>query len=49
MFSCFHPSALTQVKRRPQSAVGYKRPLSHYAQTAVATATGAPSRYQVSV
>uniref|UniRef100_A0A3Q0SJ28 Kinesin-like protein n=1 Tax=Amphilophus citrinellus TaxID=61819 RepID=A0A3Q0SJ28_AMPCI len=36
----------TQVKRRPLSAVGYKRPISQYAQMAVATATGAPSRYQ---
>ncbi|XP_026195189.1 kinesin family member 3Cb [Anabas testudineus] len=35
-----------QVKRRPLSAVGYKRPISQYAQMAVATATGAPSRYQ---
>eukprot|EP00064_Thunnus_orientalis_P010074 superscaffoldBa00001333_g10100 len=39
-------SAPTQVKRRPLSAVGYKRPISQYAQAAVATATGAPSRYQ---
>ncbi|XP_023286500.1 kinesin-like protein KIF3B [Seriola lalandi dorsalis] len=39
-------SAPTQVKRRPLSAVGYKRPISQYAQMAVATATGAPSRYQ---
>ncbi|KAM9841967.1 kinesin-like protein KIF3B [Aulostomus maculatus] len=39
-------SAPTQVKRRPLSAVGYKRPISQYAQLAVATATGAPSRYQ---
>uniref|UniRef100_A0A3Q2YB01 Kinesin-like protein KIF3B n=1 Tax=Hippocampus comes TaxID=109280 RepID=A0A3Q2YB01_HIPCM len=36
----------TRVKRRPLSAVGYKRPISQYAQAAVATATGAPSRYQ---
>lgn len=42
------PSAPTQVKRRPLSAVGYKRPISQYAQMAVATATGAPCRYQVS-
>lgn len=34
---------------RPQSAVGYKRPISQYAQMAVATAAGAPCRYQVSV
>lgn len=47
-FSFFSPcSALSQVKRRPLSAVGYKRPISQYAQTAVATATGAPFRYQV--
>lgn len=39
-------SAPTRVKRRPLSAVGYKRPISQYAQMAVATATGAPSRYQ---
>ncbi|XP_054470270.1 kinesin family member 3Cb [Anoplopoma fimbria] len=39
-------SAPTQVKRRPLSAVGYKRPISQYAQMAVSTATGAPSRYQ---
>ncbi|TKS86958.1 Kinesin-like protein KIF3C [Collichthys lucidus] len=39
-------SAPTQVKRRPLSAVGYKRPISQYAQMAVATATGAPCRYQ---
>lgn len=39
-------SAPTQVKRRPLSAVGYKRPISQYAQMAVAAATGAPSRYQ---
>ncbi|XP_071353635.1 kinesin family member 3Cb [Trachinotus anak] len=39
-------SAPTQSKRRPLSAVGYKRPISQYAQMAVATATGAPSRYQ---
>ncbi|XP_038585053.1 kinesin family member 3Cb [Micropterus salmoides] len=38
--------APTQVKRRPLSAVGYKRPISQYAQMAVATATGAPCRYQ---
>uniref|UniRef100_A0A3Q4GZT2 Kinesin-like protein n=1 Tax=Neolamprologus brichardi TaxID=32507 RepID=A0A3Q4GZT2_NEOBR len=34
------------VRRRPLSALGYKRPVSQYAQMAVATATGAPSRYQ---
>ncbi|XP_059209883.1 kinesin family member 3Cb [Centropristis striata] len=39
-------SAPTQVKRRPLSAVGYKRPISQYAHMAVSTATGAPSRYQ---
>ncbi|XP_028250648.1 kinesin-like protein KIF3B [Parambassis ranga] len=39
-------STPTQVKRRPLSAVGYKRPISQYAQMAVTTATGAPSRYQ---
>nr|XP_019953603.1 PREDICTED: kinesin-like protein KIF3B [Paralichthys olivaceus] len=39
-------SAPSRVKRRPLSAVGYKRPISQYAQIAVATATGAPSRYQ---
>ncbi|KAM9354827.1 kinesin family member 3Cb [Pholidichthys leucotaenia] len=39
-------STPTRVKRRPLSAVGYKRPISQYAQMAVATATGAPSRYQ---
>uniref|UniRef100_A0A672I6F9 Kinesin-like protein n=1 Tax=Salarias fasciatus TaxID=181472 RepID=A0A672I6F9_SALFA len=41
-------SAPTQVKRRPLSAVGYKRPISQHAQMAVATATctGAPFRYQ---
>ncbi|XP_034530336.1 kinesin family member 3Cb [Notolabrus celidotus] len=39
-------SAPTQVRRRPLSAVGYKRPISQYAQMAVASATGAPSRYQ---
>ncbi|XP_061896968.1 kinesin-like protein KIF3B [Entelurus aequoreus] len=41
-----HASASTRVKKRPLSAVGYKRPISQYAQAAVATATGAPSRYQ---
>ncbi|XP_021176689.2 kinesin-like protein KIF3B [Fundulus heteroclitus] len=39
-------STPTQVKRRPLSAVGYKRPISQYAQMAVATATGTPFRYQ---
>ncbi|XP_049596083.1 kinesin-like protein KIF3B [Syngnathus scovelli] len=39
-------STATRVKRRPLSAVGYKRPISQHAQAAVATATGAPSRYQ---
>ncbi|XP_005736608.1 kinesin family member 3Cb [Pundamilia nyererei] len=39
-------STPTQVRRRPLSALGYKRPVSQYAQMAVATATGAPSRYQ---
>ncbi|KAM4541750.1 kinesin-like protein KIF3B [Odontesthes bonariensis] len=39
-------STPAQFKRRPLSAVGYKRPISQYAQMAVATATGAPSRYQ---
>ncbi|KAF7670052.1 hypothetical protein LDENG_00084620 [Lucifuga dentata] len=39
-------SSPTQVRRRPLSAVGYKRPISQYAQMAVATATGAPCRYQ---
>ncbi|XP_061600385.1 kinesin-like protein KIF3B [Cololabis saira] len=39
-------SAPTQVRRRPLSAAGYKRPISQYAQTAVATATAAPFRYQ---
>ncbi|AWP16166.1 putative kinesin-like protein KIF3B [Scophthalmus maximus] len=39
-------SAPSRVKRRPLSAVGYKRPISQYAQMAVATATGAPARYQ---
>ncbi|KAK9534093.1 hypothetical protein VZT92_009164 [Zoarces viviparus] len=39
-------SAPTQFKRRPLSAVGYKRPISQYAQMAVSTATGAPCRYQ---
>ncbi|KAK5917162.1 hypothetical protein CgunFtcFv8_012073 [Champsocephalus gunnari] len=39
-------SAPTQVKRRPPSAVGYKRPISQYAQMAVTTATGVPYRYQ---
>ncbi|XP_077393947.1 kinesin family member 3Cb [Festucalex cinctus] len=39
-------STATRVKRRPLSAVGCKRPTSQYAQAAVATATGAPSRYQ---
>ncbi|CAB1331245.1 unnamed protein product, partial [Coregonus sp. 'balchen'] len=33
-----------QVKRRPTSVVGYKRPISQYAQMAVTT--GAPSRYR---
>ncbi|XP_052009672.1 kinesin-like protein KIF3B [Xyrauchen texanus] len=32
------------VRRRPTSVVGYKRPLSQYAQ--VAAATGSPSRYR---
>ncbi|XP_061824025.1 kinesin-like protein KIF3C [Nerophis lumbriciformis] len=41
-----HASVSTRVKKRPLSAVGYKRPISQYAQAAVATATGAPSRYQ---
>lgn len=48
LFPCLYLSAPTQVKRRPLSAVGYKRPISQYAQMAVATATGAPCRYQVS-
>ncbi|XP_032356722.1 kinesin family member 3Cb [Etheostoma spectabile] len=39
-------SAPTQVTRRPLSAVGYKRPISQYAQIAVSKATGAPLRYQ---
>lgn len=39
-------SAPVQVKRRPLSAVGYKRPISQYAQLAVASASGPPSRYQ---
>ncbi|XP_034432696.1 kinesin family member 3Cb [Hippoglossus hippoglossus] len=39
-------SPQSRVKRRPLSAVGYKRPISQYAQMAVTTATGAPSRYQ---
>ncbi|MEQ2266272.1 hypothetical protein XENORESO_010230 [Xenotaenia resolanae] len=39
-------STPTQVKRRPLSAMGYKRPISQYAQMAVATATGTPFRYQ---
>ncbi|CAB1335522.1 unnamed protein product [Coregonus sp. 'balchen'] len=33
------------VKRRPTSVVGYKRPISQYAQMAVTT--GAPSRYRL--
>ncbi|XP_061752221.1 kinesin-like protein KIF3B [Nerophis ophidion] len=41
-----HASTPTRLKKRPLSAVGYKRPISQYAQVAVATATGAPSRYQ---
>lgn len=48
LFSRLYLSAPTQVRRRPLSAVGYKRPISQYAQMAVASATGAPSRYQVS-
>lgn len=48
LFPRLYRSAPTQVRRRPLSAVGYKRPISQYAQMAVATATGAPSRYQVS-
>uniref|UniRef100_A0A671M6T9 Uncharacterized protein n=2 Tax=Sinocyclocheilus TaxID=75365 RepID=A0A671M6T9_9TELE len=32
------------VRRRPTSVVGYKRPVSQYAQAAVAT--GSPSRYR---
>ncbi|CAN9502373.1 unnamed protein product [Ophioblennius macclurei] len=41
-------SAPTQGKRRPLSAVGYKRPISQHAQMAVATATcsGTSFRYQ---
>ncbi|KAM3870801.1 kinesin-like protein KIF3C [Diretmus argenteus] len=39
-------SAPTQVRRRPSSVVGYKRPISQYAQMAVAMAAGVPSRYQ---
>ncbi|KAJ0008576.1 hypothetical protein NQD34_015991 [Periophthalmus magnuspinnatus] len=39
-------SAPVRVRRRPLSAVGYKRPISQFAQMAVATATGTPSRYQ---
>ncbi|XP_068194350.1 kinesin-like protein KIF3C isoform X2 [Antennarius striatus] len=39
-------SAPIQVRRRPLSAVGYKRPISQYAQVAAATATGAPYRYR---
>ncbi|KAM6969072.1 kinesin-like protein KIF3B [Tautogolabrus adspersus] len=39
-------STPTQVRRRPHSAVGYKRPISQYAQMAVASASGTPSRYQ---
>uniref|UniRef100_A0A3B4BNA4 Uncharacterized protein n=1 Tax=Periophthalmus magnuspinnatus TaxID=409849 RepID=A0A3B4BNA4_9GOBI len=35
-----------KLNMRPLSAVGYKRPISQFAQMAVATATGTPSRYQ---
>ncbi|KAF7704322.1 kinesin family member 3Cb [Silurus meridionalis] len=34
----------TCIRQRPMSAVGYKRPISQYAQVAVAT--GSPSRYR---
>ena len=34
-----------QVKRRPLSVVGLKRPTSQYAQ--IAAASGTPTRYQV--
>ncbi|XP_037551151.1 kinesin family member 3Cb [Nematolebias whitei] len=42
------PSESTHVKvtRRPVSAVGHKRPISQYAQMAVAAASEAPLRYQ---
>ncbi|XP_053701125.1 kinesin-like protein KIF3B isoform X1 [Synchiropus splendidus] len=39
-------SSPPQARKRPLSAVGYKRPISQYAQMAVATATGAPYRFQ---
>ncbi|XP_072314010.1 kinesin-like protein KIF3B [Eucyclogobius newberryi] len=39
-------SAPACVKRRPLSAVGYKRPISQHAQMAVTAATGTPFRYQ---
>ncbi|XP_041667955.1 kinesin family member 3Cb isoform X2 [Cheilinus undulatus] len=41
-------STPSQIRRRPLSAVGYKRPISQYAQMAAASASGPPSRYQVS-
>lgn len=40
----FH-SKSSQMKKRPASAVGYKRPISHYAR--VALSMGAHSRYRV--
>lgn len=39
-------SAPARGKRRPLSAVGYKRPISQFAHLAVTSATGTPSRYQ---
>uniref|UniRef100_A0A1A8GF83 Kinesin-like protein n=1 Tax=Nothobranchius korthausae TaxID=1143690 RepID=A0A1A8GF83_9TELE len=39
-------STHTKLKRRPVSAVGYKRPISQFAQMAVTGAAGTPSRYQ---
>lgn len=39
-------SAPARGKRRPLSAVGYKRPISQFAHMAVTSATGTPSRYQ---
>ncbi|XP_076013720.1 kinesin family member 3Cb [Genypterus blacodes] len=39
-------SAPTRARRRPLSAMGYKRPISQYAQMALASAIGASSRYQ---
>lgn len=45
LLSFVFDSKFTQMKKRPASAVGYKRPISQYARVAIAM--GAHSRYRV--